>query len=142
MGQADRDTEAPNLARHQLVSAQQVAYNAADPFALVTIPTQFSEFAEALEIVIAQRPTPLAAVPAAALFVVNAPAPSQALLEAGEFVLPGCDKSIPMPAWVNPVTVALRMVQADAWATPISGTVQVLVYRMDRCTRKNWRGPN
>jgi hypothetical protein len=143
MGDKDQGQPARTIAPNAPVFTGLLTFTAGgapDPTRLI-IPLTFSEFTEAFLVSISNRPTQVGNSPAALQFLVNsnmATKPPQ--LAQAEFILPGCSYRQPMPGWLQRITIDGRGVAPDDFSVARSVTAQVVVYRLDRVTRDDWKG--
>ena len=139
----DRDTAAPNLAPNVPLFVGSLTVAAAATQGRLIIPTPKGAFTEGYLVTITNRPTDEAGADTVAQFLINHPAPAGAAFNAlpnAELLAPLCSHRQVVPGWLTEINVDVRGVLQTAYGTQADVTVNVVVTRMDRCTREDFKG--
>lgn len=140
---ADR-TLAASLAPNQPIFTGRLVVEPGATRGRLIIPVSFYPFTEGFLVSITNPPTQAGALPAAAQFLVQSAWGDVATFRrlADCELLPPCANHLrPLPGWLDNITIDARGVAPAALnaARPIS--LAVVVYRIDRLVRQDWKGP-
>jgi hypothetical protein len=135
---------AASLAPNQPVFTGRLVVLAGADRGRLIIPVSFYPHTEAFLVSITNPPTQAGALPAAAQFLIQSAWGDVATfrrLADCEFLPPCANHLRPLPAWLDNITIDARGVAPAALGAARDISLAVVVYRVDRVVRQDWKGP-
>ncbi len=132
---------ARNIAQNQTVFTGRIVVEPLAQPGRIVVPLSFRAFTEGYLISITNEPTVALGTPAVVLYQVNSLEPaSEAELLGGDFLMPEGNIQIPVPGWLDQVTIDGVGFAVDDFTARTQVIFHVAVARMDRMVRAEYLG--
>lgn len=135
---------AASLAPNQPVFTGRLRVAAGASKGRLIVPVSFHPFTEGFLVSITNPPTQAGALPAAAQFLIQSEWGDVATfrrLADCEFLPPCANHLRPLVGWIQQVVIDARGVAPNALGLARDLDLSVVVYRIDRIVRQDWKGP-